>query len=179
MNNNITIIDFTREEQNNSVISYWVYETYYGTTLVASTEKGVCYIGFGNIDERLEMMQKHYPNAKLINEQKTEWHNIALHYIDNVEDAHLVLHINGTIFQMSVWRALLEIPFGELSTYKLIADAVNNPKAVRAVGTAVGQNPVSYIIPCHRVIRSDGGLGGYSSGLDYKKKMLDKEKSLI
>ena len=85
MNNNITIIDFTREEQNNSVISYWVYETYYGTTLVASTEKGVCYIGFGNIDARLEMMQKHYPNAKLINEQKTEWHNIALHYIDNVE----------------------------------------------------------------------------------------------
>lgn len=179
MNSNITIIDFKKEEQRVTTIKYWLYDTYYGSTLVASTDIGVCYIGFGDKDARLEMMHKNYPYVKHIEEYQTEWHKVALQYIDNKEDARLCLHVNGTAFQMSVWRALLDIPLGKLSTYKLIADAVNNPKAVRAVGSAVGHNPVSYIIPCHRVIRSDGGLGGYSSGLDYKKKMLDKEKSLI
>lgn len=179
MNSNITITSFAKEEQKDSTIQYWLYQTYYGPTLVASTDIGVCYIGFGDKDARLEMMHKSYPYVKHIEEKQSQWHSIALQYIDNKEDAKLLLHINGTVFQMSVWRALLEIPLGKLSTYKLIADAVNNPKAVRAVGSAVGHNPVSYIIPCHRVIRSDGGLGGYSSGLDYKKKMLDKEKSLI
>lgn len=179
MNSNITITSFTKEDQRDTTIQYWLYQTYYGSTLVASTNIGVCYIGFGDKDARLEMMQKNYPYVKHIEEKQTDWHNVALQYIDNKEDSQLCLHINGTAFQMLVWRALLDIPLGKLSTYKLIADAVNNPKAVRAVGSAVGQNPVSYIIPCHRVIRSDGGLGGYSSGLDYKKKMLDKEKSLI
>ncbi len=178
MNSNITILNFTKEEQKEYIIRYSFYDTYYGVTLIASTDKGVCYIGFGDQDSRLEMMQKHYVWAT-IEEEPTNLHKIALQYIDNNEDAILPLHIIGTTFQMKVWRALLDIPLGKLSTYKLIADAVNNPKAVRAVGSAVGQNPISYIIPCHRVIRSDGGLGGYSSGIDYKKKMLSKEKILI
>lgn len=179
MNNNITIIDFTKEDQATCVVKYYVYDTYYGSTLIASTKKGVCYIGFGEKDARLQMIQKNYPYLKHIVEEQDDWHSIALQYIDNNEESKLGLHINGTPFQMSVWRALLDIPIGKLSTYKKVADAVNNSKAVRAVGSAVGHNPVSYIIPCHRVIRSDGGLGGYSSGIDYKKKMLFKEKSII
>ncbi len=177
MNSNISIIDFSVKEQSEYVISYYLYETYYGSTLVGSTDRGVCYIGFGDLDARLDMMRKHYPNANIV-EKQTEWHDIALQYIDNDESVPLALHISGTAFQMEVWRELLEIPLGGLSTYKRVADAVNRPNAVRAVGTAVGQNPVSYIIPCHRVVRSDGGLGGYSSGLEYKIKMLDKEKTL-
>ncbi|HBU44621.1 MAG TPA: methylated-DNA--[protein]-cysteine S-methyltransferase, partial [Porphyromonadaceae bacterium] len=76
------------------------------------------------------------------------------------------------------WKALLEIPVGKLSSYKAMAKAVNNPKAVRAVGSAIGDNPVSYIIPCHRVIRSDGGLGGYFWGLEIKKKMIEREAQI-
>lgn len=177
MNNNITIVLFDKEEQKKSVVKYYSYITYYGETLIASTHKGVCYIGFGEADTRLDMMKKYYPYVKYI-EEKTELQAIALQYIDNDETQPLTLHINGTAFQISVWRALLDIPLGDLSTYKQIADAIECSKAVRAVGTAIGQNPISYIIPCHRVIRSDGGLGGYSSGLDYKKKMINKEKEI-
>lgn len=178
MNSNISITDFPGREQRSSIIYYYRYETYYGSTLIGSTDRGVCYIGFGDLDARLEMMKMHYPDAET-EEKQTEWQDIALQYIDNDESASLMLHISGTDFQMDVWRALLDIPLGGVSTYKGVAETVNRPKAVRAVGTAVGQNPVSYIIPCHRVIRSDGGLGGYSSGLEFKIKMLDKEKTLI
>ncbi len=177
MNNNLSIIPFTKEEQKNSMVHYYSYSTYYGDTLIASTDQGVCYIGFGDKDARLEMMLKHYPSIRA-EEQQDDIHNIALRYIDNDESNPLTLHISGTAFQMSVWRALLDIPLGGFSTYKLVAEAVERPRAVRAVGTAIGQNPISYIIPCHRVIRSDGGLGGYSSGLEYKKKMINKEKEI-
>jgi AraC family transcriptional regulator of adaptative response/methylated-DNA-[protein]-cysteine methyltransferase len=89
------------------------------------------------------------------------------------------LHLIGTNFQLSVWHALEQIPFGEVSTYSQIADSIGNPKAVRAVGTAIGANPIAFIIPCHRVIRSDGGLGGFRWGLECKKKILDWEKKMF
>ncbi len=177
MNSNISIVPFTIEEHKDCVVNYYSYTTYYGETLIASTEKGICYIGFGDKDARLEMMLRHYPWIA-VEERKSDLHNVALRWIDNDESERLTLHISGTTFQMSVWSALLEISLGKLSTYKLIADIIGRPKAVRAVGTAIGQNPISYIIPCHRIIRSDGGLGGYSSGLEYKKKMLEKEGAL-
>jgi AraC family transcriptional regulator of adaptative response/methylated-DNA-[protein]-cysteine methyltransferase len=82
----------------------------------------------------------------------------------------------GTEFQLSIWRALQRIPAGKTATYAQIAEAIGRPKAVRAVGTAIGANPIAYLIPCHRVIRTDGGLGGFRWGLDCKKKMLDYEK---
>lgn len=81
----------------------------------------------------------------------------------------------GTSFQQSVWKALLDIPQGETRTYAQIADAIGRPKAVRAVGTAIGANPIAYLIPCHRVVRADGGLGGYRWGLAIKQKMLQTE----
>ncbi|MFZ2314769.1 MAG: methylated-DNA--[protein]-cysteine S-methyltransferase [Gammaproteobacteria bacterium] len=87
----------------------------------------------------------------------------------------LPLDVNGTDFQKKVWAALLKIPYGKTCSYKDIAVALNNSKACRAVGTANGRNPISIIVPCHRVINADGGLGGYSSGLSRKKILLKLE----
>ena len=86
------------------------------------------------------------------------------------------LHLIGTEFQVSVWNALQHIPAGKTTTYTQIAEAIRRPKAVRAVGTAIGANPIAYLIPCHRVIRTDGALGGYRWGLECKIKMLEYEK---
>ena len=88
----------------------------------------------------------------------------------------IVLHLYGTDFQIDVWRVLLEIPFGKTSTYSEIAMAINNPRALRAVGTAIGRNPVAILVPCHRVLRTDGGIGGYYWGIEKKKKLLEWEK---
>jgi len=84
----------------------------------------------------------------------------------------------GTPFQQTVWKQLQEIPYGQTISYLQLAQAINNPKACRAVGSANGKNPISIIIPCHRVIASDGSLGGYASGLDIKKQLLDLEKTI-
>jgi methylated-DNA-[protein]-cysteine S-methyltransferase len=90
----------------------------------------------------------------------------------------LPLDLGGTAFQRSVWQELLEIPYGETRTYAEIAEAIGHPTAVRAVGAANGQNPVAIIVPCHRVIRTGGGLGGYGGGLDAKRALLDLERGM-
>ena len=92
-------------------------------------------------------------------------------------DIYDKLEIKGTDFQQSVWQELINIPYGETRTYKDIAEKINNPKASRAVGSAVGKNHFLILIPCHRVIRSDGKLGGFAYGLDVKEKLLDLEKN--
>ncbi len=89
------------------------------------------------------------------------------------------LDIQGTEFQVRVWKRLLEIPYGETRSYKEIAVGVKAPKASRAVGTAIGKNPLCLIVPCHRVIGSDGGIGGYSGGLDIKRKLLEFEQTQL
>ena len=92
-------------------------------------------------------------------------------------DIYDKLDITGTDFQKSIWQELINIPYGETRTYKDIAQKISNPKALRAVGTAIGKNPFFLIIPCHRVIRSDGKMGGFAYGLGVKEKLLDLEKS--
>lgn len=92
-------------------------------------------------------------------------------------EIHDKLEITGTAFQKRVWEELIKIPYGETRTYKDIAEKINNPKATRAVGSAIGKNPFFIIIPCHRVIRSDGKMGGFAYGLDVKEKLLDLEKN--
>ena len=92
-------------------------------------------------------------------------------------DIYDKLEITGTDFQKSIWQELINIPYGETRTYKDIAQKISNPKALRAVGTAIGKNPFFIIIPCHRVSRSDGKMGGFAYGLDVKEKLLDLEKS--
>lgn len=172
------IIPLNKREINGLSIDYFFYETLYGLSLIASTSKGICYIGFGEKETMFNDFKKRYSGA-ILQEQKTDLHKLALNYIKNEKVSELPLHISGTDFQISVWKALLEIPIGKLSSYQAVASAVNNPKAVRAVGSAVGDNPVSYIIPCHRVIRSDGGLGGYFWGLEIKRQMIDVETQCL
>ncbi len=90
-----------------------------------------------------------------------------------------LLDLGGTDFQKSVWKALLEIPYGQTSSYKQIANLIGNPKAVRAVGTACGNNPFLIIIPCHRIVKSDGSLGGFAYGSEIKKKLLKLEGNIF
>lgn len=175
--NNIKIIQIEKKEMKSLKINFSFYETSYGKALIASTSKGICYIGFGQPEQMLQSMQRVYPLAEL-HEKTDVWHKKALDYIENQNSEDLILNIYGTKFQIDVWQSLLRVPFGKMTTYKAIADQIENPKAIRAVGSAIGRNPISCIIPCHRIIRTDGGLGGYFWGLDVKEKMLNREKQL-
>lgn len=174
MTKKASIIPLNKKEINGLPIKYFFHQTPYGLSLIAATKQGICYIGFGKKEPMLADFKKRFTGANL-QEQKTELHALALSCINNNQTSEIPLHVCGTGFQIAVWNALLQIPIGKLSTYKEIASAVSKPKAVRAVGSAIGDNPVSYIIPCHRVIRTDGGLGGYFWGLDIKKQMIAAE----
>jgi len=157
-----------RMTQENAVISYSIGKSPFGDVLIASTDQGICYLAFIS-DEVAGFadLQSRFPKTSFIKEY-TEIHD--LNSLENVS-----LHLKGTDFQLKVWNALLDIPRGKLTTYGDIANKIDNPKAVRAVGTAIGDNPVAFIIPCHRVVRSSGGLGGYHWGLDRKRAMIDWE----
>lgn len=144
-------------------ISYSWQETPFGICLVASTDKGICYMAFvDQKEEGLNEFEKVFENANL-SEQELPIHLEAVR-IFNPEDNSLKrikLHLKGTPFQLKVWQALLQIPLGEVSSYKDIANKIEQPNASRAVGTAIGQNPIAYLIPCHRVIQTTGQTGGY------------------
>lgn len=144
-------------------IFYSWQDTPFGICLVASTEKGICYMAFvDQKEEGLNEFEKVFENANL-SEQELPIHLEAVR-IFNPEDNSLKrikLHLKGTPFQLKVWQALLQIPLGEVSSYKDIANKIEQPNASRAVGTAIGQNPIAYLIPCHRVIQTTGQTGGY------------------
>ena len=169
------LIPIQKSETNSLRIAYSFHSTCYGSTLTASTNKGLCYLAFGDKERMLNELKARFPKAT-IHEQLQPIHDAAASFISGKYDKEIVLNVYGTAFQQAVWNELLKIPDGETTTYQAIATTLNNPKAVRAVGTAVGQNPVSYLIPCHRVVRTDGGLGGYHWGIEIKKQILDNEK---
>lgn len=144
-------------------IAYSFQDSPFGKCLIASTEKGICYLAFVDDDAAgLDELKGSFEKAVFIAEEKAI-HREALS-IFNLEDSSLKrikLHLKGTAFQLKVWQALLSIPMGELNSYKEIAEKVGNPSASRAVGTAIGSNPIAYLIPCHRVIQTSGHTGGY------------------
>lgn len=147
-------------------IHYSYAESPFGNILVASTIKGICYMAFTDDEKRSLMdLQYHFPNAKF--KQMTDLIQQNALYIfthDWSKLDQIKLHLKGTAFQIKVWETLLKIPMGQLSTYGSIAEKINNPNASRAVGTAIGSNPVAFLIPCHRVIQSTGTVGGYMWG---------------
>ena len=151
-------------------------ETIFGPACVASTDKGICYLAFVDMKTAYKELIELFPQATFI-DQAQPIHEQAVSFLQHPSNAlnPLHLHIKGTDFQLKVWDALLKIPLGDLTTYGNISQLIDNPKANRAVGTAVGSNPVSFIIPCHRVIRSSGELGGYHWGLDIKMAMIGWE----
>lgn len=165
-----------KNQGKNLTVYYSFPETIFGSSCVASTDKGICYLAFGDTATGYKELMEMFPRAIFI-QQEQSIHLQAVAFLQNPESTlhPLQLHIKGTNFQLKVWDALLKIPLGELTTYGNISNHLNNPKANRAVGTAVGSNPISYIIPCHRVIRSSGELGGYHWGLDLKVAMIGWE----
>lgn len=178
MQSAISIIPFNKKEIKSLVIDYSFHETDYGLALIASTYKGICYIAFGESEKMEKELKQRYKKFDFI-QKTTHLHETARKLLSNPKQEYpLPIHITGTDFQLKVWNALLQIPVGGTTTYKAIAQEIKHPKAVRAVGTAVGKNPVSYFIPCHRVIKTDGKFGGYHWGLELKKQLLEKESKI-
>ena len=158
------------------VTIHWaVAATSLGPMLVAATEKGVCRLSF---DEDAAALRARFPNAELV-QGGAEFEALLAQVVASVEHpgdfAHIPLDVKGTAFQEACWEALRAIPPGETRTYAQIAAAAGNPKAVRAAGSANARNNVAVLIPCHRVIRTGGNLGGYAYGLDIKRELLKRE----
>ena len=152
------------------------FESPFGPALIMGTERGICGIGFaaetGAEDTMTDLIGR-WPNATF-SEDPTALAPLAASAfpIDGKPTDPAKLFLIGAPFQIKVWEALLSIPTGHVTTYSDIARTIGNPKAVRAVGTAVGRNPISWLIPCHRALRKSGGLGGYHWGLPVKRTML-------
>lgn len=161
-------------------IEYGFHPCPFGIAIIMATSRGICGLGFGEEGEEPAMfadLAGRWRNAHYV---ETNARTAALAAkIFGGSDAPLSLHLIGTPFQIKVWQALLAIPSGHISTYKAVAQALDAPKASRAVGTAVGRNPVSLLIPCHRVLGSDGALHGYHWGLTRKRTMLALERARL
>ena len=165
----------------NLKINYSFAESPFGNIIVASTSKGICHIAFADDETKalIALMNK-FPNAHF--KQMTDLIQQNALFIfthDWNKLSEIKLHLKGTNFQIKVWETLLKIPMGQLTTYGNIAQHIENPKASRAVGTAIGDNPVAFLIPCHRVIQSTGIFGGYHWGSSRKTAMIGWEAAKI
>ncbi|MDR3628153.1 MAG: methylated-DNA--[protein]-cysteine S-methyltransferase [Ignavibacteriaceae bacterium] len=159
-------------------IDYGMHKSPFGDCIIAVTERGICSISFidNNSDQILSKLYNDWENADIINNPKRT-KIFAEQIFDAASKKDLKLLVRGTKFQIKVWEALLKIPFGSVVNYRTIADIIKEPGAVRAVGSAVGVNPVAYVIPCHRVIRREGVIGQYHWGTARKAAIIGWEKS--
>lgn len=165
-------------------ITYGLHDTPLGQMVVAHSTKGLCWLGFmvskndgAYKGDGFTRMQEFFPNSEFVRDD-AETHDLAENIMkawdkDTLEE--IKLDLRGTEFQRDVWQALLHIPKGQVISYGAVANDIGRPKASRAVGTAVGDNPVSLVVPCHRVVQASGGLGNYGWGVDLKKKILKAE----
>lgn len=177
---NIEYLDISQIDKLDE-IKYSFQNSIFGDFIIASYLNKIVYLAF--VDEQnfaflqfgeyfkkssklAQIEESHLLAKELINHQSTTFHKLDL-------------LVYSTEFQKRVWEQLLQIPLGKTQTYMQIANQLNNPKAIRAVGTAIGKNPIAYLIPCHRVVQTNGSLGGYMWGLERKKKILNWEHSLI
>lgn len=148
---------------------------------IASTSKGLCYVGSQSkpFEELCEWAKKRFPKSPLIEDgEKLEPYAVEItQYLERKRKTFTVpFDYNGTAFQLAVWNALCEIPYGQTKSYSDIANYINKPAAVRAVGAAIGANPVLITVPCHRVVGKNGSLTGYRGGLEMKTLLLDLER---
>jgi AraC family transcriptional regulator of adaptative response/methylated-DNA-[protein]-cysteine methyltransferase len=166
-----------RNGGHGETIRWTHFDSPLGQMLIAATNKGICRLTF---DDSEASLRRRFPNANIVEDTGglKELVEGALAAIESPLAAReLPIDVAGTAFQEAVWRELRKIPAGETRSYAQIAAAIGQPEAVRAVGTANGDNHVAVLIPCHRVIRSDGTLGGYAGGLDRKRKLLAAERA--
>jgi AraC family transcriptional regulator of adaptative response/methylated-DNA-[protein]-cysteine methyltransferase len=159
-------------------IRYCTFPTSLGTVLLATTDNGVCAVKLGADGERLKrLLTEEFSAAEVVEEALPDLETKVRAFVAGEGSLSRVpLDIRGTVFQRRVWEALRRIPRGETRTYAAIARDIGAPRAVRAVGSACGANPVALVVPCHRAVRTDGGLGGYAWGLPVKKRLLEIEK---
>jgi AraC family transcriptional regulator of adaptative response/methylated-DNA-[protein]-cysteine methyltransferase len=164
----------------NLSINYGIHPTPFGFVLIAVTPRGICHLSFPD-EEYLQNPEKllrlTFMNAEMIPDSLKTQPLIEQIFNPDIfsNPKPLTVLVKGTNFQIQVWRALLEIPLGQTTTYQQIAQGIHRPTATRAVGNAVGQNPIAYLIPCHRVIKSSGQLGGYRWGSERKEILLNWE----
>lgn len=163
-------------------INFAIVDSKLGRLLIGATEKGVCSVAFGDDDRQLaDNLFDEYPNAEfnLADDKFKNYTRAILSYLDGDQKLlELPLDLRATAFQMRVWAALRQIPYGETRSYTEIATEIGNKKAVRAVARACATNPVALVTPCHRVIGSNGNLSGYRWGIDRKRALLEAEHAL-
>jgi len=165
------------------LISFSWHKTYFGNFFIASTHKGICTVSFTGDDynNSLNSLKKVF-KGYTFKEEKNQWHldvigQLEEYFLGRRKVFDVPLHLEGTPFQRAVWNELLKIPYGATCTYKDIAMGIGDFKKARACGGAIGKNPVVIIVPCHRVIGSDGNLAGFSAigGIALKRQLLDLE----
>ncbi len=180
----VTIEGMTPGEYKNEgsalEISYSFADSPFGELIIASTAKGVCHIAFlEDRNEALGALKVRFAKANLSENQDPHHQKVLAFFDTELQPEELKLHLIGSDFQLKVWEALLKVPFGELTTYKDIAEKINKPSASRAVGTAIGSNPIAYLIPCHRVIQASGVIGGYMWGSTRKSAIIGWEAAKV
>jgi len=165
----------------NLSINYSFAESPFGNIIISSTAKGICHMSF--FDKKQQAFQDlkfRFPKAKFNQVvDLIQQNGLFIFQQDWRKLNQIKLHLNGTPFQLKVWETLLKIPMGNLTTYGAIAGQIEKPKASRAVGTAIGNNPVAFLIPCHRVIQSSGNIGGYMWGNTRKSAIIGWEAATI
>ena len=172
--------DFARRGEGLTIFWGW-FDSPFGLALVMATEKGICGVGFASEtgeEAAMEDMISRWPNARFVEDPMMlrPW-ALAAFGANGQEREIAPLYLIGAPFPIKVWEALLQVPSGQVTTYSEIAHAIGKPRAVRAVGTAVGRNPISFLIPCHRALRKSGELGGYHWGLPVKRAILAWESA--
>ncbi len=166
-------------------ISFATVRTPLGLMMLGATDRGLCFLEFGSSAEELRAsLQQEFPSSSLIalekpySDQMKAWIQALSEYLEGERTLRgMPVSLHGTAFQLKVWNYLQSIPAGRVQTYSEVALAIGNPKAVRAVASACAANRIAIVVPCHRVIRGDGGLGGYRWGLDRKRSLLGAEKN--
>ena len=162
-------------------IRYGIHPTPFGKCLIATTDRGICHLGFVQTSEgdAIDNLVTDWKQAKMIEDHRSTAMLVEPIFDLGYRGQPLNVHLRGTNFQLKVWEALLQIPVGAVTTYDGIAERIGKPTATRAVGTAIGHNPIAVLIPCHRVIRKVGEFGDYRYGALRKKALLLRESSVI
>ncbi len=162
-------------------VDYLIDKCDLGYLMIAATPTGVCEIRLANNRQCLEnSLPNSFCNSKCGNHNLNKWaHMILKHLSGEIRDLQIPTHTLGTVFQQIVWSQLTKIPYGDTLSYSEIAKEIGNARAVRAVANACGRNPTPIIIPCHRVIRKNGDIGGYGLGISRKQSLLERERRIV
>ncbi len=158
---------------------YTKFNTWLGEIILLFLKQGLVYISLsGQKEDIIKFREKYYSNSPIfLSEYNIYKRQILQYFSGERQEFSLPLFLHGTEFQKQVWQALQKIPFGQVASYKDIAQAIGNPKAFRAVGNANSKNPIPIVIPCHRIIKSNGELGGFTGDIEIKKNLLEFERS--